>query len=82
MDTTQGPSGELYRHNGDFSGDVLTTVVVGDAFTEGAEQVEVRIPFEDMLHLVLTHFRSKAISFLEQADDATLEKFFTNWSAK
>lgn len=39
--------------------------------------VEVEIPFEDVKYLVLAYLRSKAVSFLEQADDETLEKFFS-----
>lgn len=42
--------------------------------------VEVEVPFEDLKYLVLQQIRLKAIAFLETADDATLEKFFTGWS--
>ncbi len=82
MYMTQGPSGRSYHHNGDFSGDILCTDVSVDTGGIGGwmKTGDVKIPFEDMMHLVLAHFRSKAIGFLEQADDATLEKFFTNWS--
>lgn len=40
------------------------------------EVVEVEITFEDMKHLVLSYLRSQAVGFLEQTDDAALEKFF------
>jgi hypothetical protein len=82
MYSTQGPSGRYYHHNSDFSGDVHTTVVLGETGTDETVMANVEIPFKDMLHLVLAHFRSKAVSFLEQADDATLEKFFTSWSSE
>lgn len=46
------------------------------------EVVCVEIPFADIRHLALMHLRRRAVAALEEADDATLEKFFSGWNEK
>lgn len=76
MHSTQGPSDQVYRHSGDFSGDVQWEV----GAVEGMGTDTVYMPFEDMRHLVLAYLRFRAVVALELADDETLEKFFSGWS--
>lgn len=76
-----------YHHNGDYSGDVKVTVPMtrhesrpwGTTTTkveidEHRREVTVDIPFDDMKHLVLDHYRSRMISCLENADDQEVER--------
>jgi hypothetical protein len=75
MHTTTGPSGRVYHHNGDFSGNVLAeSVSVDTGDLEGWKTCgDVEIPFADMRHLVLQRYRSRLILLLEEADDDRLE---------
>lgn len=93
MHSTQGPSGLYYHHNGDYSGDVKVTIPMmrRELYTWGSgtvqveideprQQVTVDIPFEDMRHLVLSHYRSLMTGRLENADDKELERLLRlNW---
>lgn len=63
MHATVGPSGTVYHHNGDFSGDV----VFNPPSPEGILPLEaVSVPFADMLELVGAWYKDKKISALEQ----------------
>lgn len=77
-----GPSGNSYQCAADFTGNVKADSVSLDTGHPGGWKTvgDVEIPFEDMKHIVLQHLRQRAILHLENADDSTLEKFFTNWS--
>ncbi len=84
MRSTDAPSGLTYHHNGDYSGAVRVEIPMGRraGTSYGVSSVDyneqtttVDIPFEDMRHLVLASIRKRMIMHLEEADDATLEKF-------
>ena len=79
------PSGLVYDHDADFIGGVRVELPMRRrAGTDHGVRtinandltVEVIIPFEDMRHLVLASLRSRMLLHLQEADDATLEKFF------
>jgi hypothetical protein len=90
MHSTQGPSGQWYAHNGDFSGEVKITIPIRDqgpypqshTTASGPHQiageqgifVQVEIPFEDIRALYLSHLRSQRIYRLEQSTDEELEQ--------
>lgn len=82
MPQINGPSGRTYQCAPDFTGNVKADSVSLDTGHPGGWQTvgDVEIPFEDMKHIVLQYLRQRAILHLENADDDTLEKFFTNWS--
>jgi hypothetical protein len=66
----------------DWTGDgdrTTATEPYAQAFTQ-RRVVQVEIPFADIRHLALAHLRRRAILALEQADDDTLEKFFSGWN--
>jgi len=69
--TFVGPSGAIYHHNGDFSGDV--EVEVEHTHQGGL----VSIPFEDMKALVFEYLRQQIIARVEDADYRGLMELFT-----
>lgn len=91
MHSTQGPSGQWYTHNGDFSGPVKASIPVRpqaeypDDYTSASTphvlpgeelRIEVEIPFKDIRALYLRYLTSKQISLLEQATDDERERMF------
>jgi hypothetical protein len=72
MHSTQGPSGQWYQHNGDFSGPIVITDL-DTAINNEYGYPRIEIPFEDIRAIYLRYARSKMISELEQASDDDLE---------
>lgn len=95
MRSYDAPSGLIYHHNGDYSGDVKIAVPMcrpGETYSWGQasdkvveidehdQAVIVDIPFEDMKRLVLNYYRSELISRLEQSDEV-LEQFLFGYTS-
>lgn len=66
------PSGQVYFHNGDFSGMVHTEVLRPAT----NEMVAIQIPFEDIEALYLEARRQRAIQKLEEATADQLKEMF------
>jgi hypothetical protein len=67
------PSGRIYHHNGDFSGEVRADTE--QFYTTTVE--EIAIPFDDMVALVLQHLLARRITALENMtpDELAAELF-------
>lgn len=86
MHRTDGPSGQSYFHNGDFSGPVRIDAATAQSEEEAEKKsgvvvipsdgkygdVEVFIPGKDILHLAAEYIRNRKVSAIEQMTTAQL----------
>lgn len=70
MHAFNAPSGVCYHHNGDWSGDVL--------FVTGDDEMQVEVPFADILAMAMEYLRGELVERLEQADTAELVTLLTH----
>lgn len=74
MQTTRGPHGTTFVHNGDFSGEV--EIHFGEV-PRGFPKFVTRVPFEDLEHIVMEKIRRDTISRFEGMQAKEIVNFLT-----
>ncbi|MER6605925.1 hypothetical protein ABT282_08415 [Streptomyces sp. NPDC000927] len=72
--STKGPSGQLYFHNGDYSG-TFDAYLPKEELAEERDHVKIQIPVEDVLRLAAEVMRSRLAEAVEGASGEDLLRF-------